>query len=258
MSPELSIVIPTCNRPMLLERALDSIRRTVGCSLEIIVVDGSDAGASDSVLRQAGHDFGLRLKVIRETRRQGFVNAANRGFGAAGGRCLTWLNDDARVLDGAYDRAVAKLAQGPSDLGLLALFHRWQSPRNVAFETVIHGRSFKLCHVRGTLYANFAIGLRSTFQRLGFFDPQYFVSGADPDLSLKSWNAGLRVEPAWGCCIDHDEHDDDRRHTDAPASAADNARLFQKWDLPPKDLLQNDFDSSRPCTLRGLTRRLAA
>ena len=106
--------------------------------------------------------------------------------------------------------------------------------------------------MRGTLYANFAIGRRETFERLGYFDERYFLYAADPDLSLKAWHAGLRVEPAYLAYIDHDEHADDRRVVDADRGKADNERLFAKWDLPAKNPYRNDFDAACPCTLRGL------
>ena len=248
---DLSIVLPTCDRPQLLARALKSIAQTVHCTAEVIVVDASCDEQSQRVIDAAKSDFGDRLVSLRETHREGFVRAANKGFAVARGRCLTWLNDDARPLPMAYDKAVARLDASPPQVGLLAFFHRWQSQKNVAFQLAIEGRAFQLCHVRGTLYANFAIGLASTFRRLGYFDERFFLNAADPDLSLKAWHAGLRVEPAWGSCIDHDQHDDARRTDDALLADADNRQLFQKWDLPPKSEF-NDFDPMRPCTLRGL------
>lgn len=247
---DLSIVIPTCDRPALLAAALESIHQTVQSSGEVIVVDGSRDRASDAVLNRAQISFGDRLTIVREPKREGFARAANKGFALARGQYLTWLNDDARPMPGAYDSAIEQLRATTRDVALLALFHRWQSTRNIAYETILDGQPFKLCHVRGTLYANFGIGLRSTFAHLGYFDERFYMNGADPDLSLKAWNIGLRVAPAWGCCIDHTQHEDDRRVKDRGAAEADNQRLFEKWNLPPRNLEFNDFDSRRPCTLQ--------
>ena len=101
-------------------------------------------------------------------------------------------------------------------------------------------------HVRGTLYANFGLGRRATFSRLGFFDERYFFNAADPDFSLKVWHAGLRVVPAFESFIDHVEQEDDRRTDDLARAAEDNRRLFEKWDLPPRNLERNDFDPAHP------------
>jgi GT2 family glycosyltransferase len=253
MSPfDLSIVLPTCNRADLLERTLAAITFTTGCRHEIIVVDGASTDHTPSVLDRAKGSLGDRLKVIREETREGFVKAANKGFRAATGRNLMWLNDDARPLSEAIDLAVHQVDLAPTDVGFVALFHRWNSTRNVAYETVHQNRVYSLCHVRGTLYANFPVGRRETFEKLGHFDERFYFFAADPDLSLKAWHAGLRVIPAYGCMIDHEQRADDRRAADNPHGETDNAALFAKWDLPEKNLAFNDFSPDRPCTLRGL------
>jgi GT2 family glycosyltransferase len=137
------------------------------------------------------------------------------------------------------------------------MFHRWNSIKNVAYETNHRGRTYRLCHVRGTLYANFPVGKQTTYEQLGYFDERFYVCAADPDLSLKAWNAGMRIVPAIGAIIDHDEHEDERRIADSARADQDNARLFEKWDLPPKNPRYNDFDPARPCTLRGLRDGIA-
>lgn len=249
---DLSIVIPTCNRAALLYRSIQSLRSTLKCKYEIIVVDGASADDTPLVLESAHGELGNKLRFIRETKREGFVRAANKGFHLARGRYLTWLNDDARAVGNALEEAIAQLEQAGPESGLVAMFHKWHSPKNVAYETRVNGANYQLCHVRGTLYANFCMGLRETYHRLDYFDERFYFYAADPDLSLKAWHAGYQIIPGFGCCIDHDEHEDDRRATDATRAAADNELLFSKWNLPPKNLDSNDFDPANPCTLRGL------
>jgi GT2 family glycosyltransferase len=249
---DLSIVLPTCNRGRLLEKCIASIVAGTQCSFEIIVVDGASSDSTAQTLTEAGHDLGTRLKVIRESQREGFVRAANKGFRAAVGRHLTWLNDDARVRPGTLDAAVHQMDNAPKGVAFVAMFHAWHSMRNVAYELHQDGRTYRLCHVRGTLYANFPVGRRETFERLGYFDERYFVAGADPDLSLKAWDAGMSVAPGYGTMIDHDEFSDLRRVADTERYRDDNEKLFAKWNLPEKNLLRNEFDAATPCTLLGL------
>ena len=258
-APELSIVIPTCNRAPLLEAALRTVRQTVTVPFEVVVVDGASDDGTPAVLAEAASQFGSRLTVVTERCRGGFVRACNLGLRAARGTFLTWLNDDARPLPGALDRAVGQAAAAAADVGLVALYHRWASPRNAAYRADIGGHAYAVCHVRGTLYANFPLGRRDVFDRLGYLDERFYFYGADPDLSLKAWHAGLRVVPAEaGVAVDHDEAADPRRATDAAAGRDDNAKLFAKWDLPPADPHRNDFDPQRPCTLGGLRAAVAA
>jgi GT2 family glycosyltransferase len=249
---DLSIVVPTCNRAALLDKCLMAIAATTHCDYELIVVDGASTDQTPAVLERARQALGERLQVIREEQRQGFVRATNRGFRAATGRHLIWLNDDARPLPGALDSAIDQLHRSEAGTGLLALFHRWDKPKNVAYETRHGHATYRVLHVRGTLYANFAMGLRATYERLGHFDERYYVCAADPDLSLKCWHAGLRVEPAWGAIIEHDEHHDERRAADNARGIEDNNQLFAKWILPEKNPARNDFDPAHPCTLRGM------
>ena len=255
---DLSIVIPTCDRAASLSTCLDAIRAHTQCIYEIIVVDGASTDSTPEVLRSAQSSLGDRLQVIHEPRREGFVRAANKGFRAARGRYLTWLNDDARPLPGALDRALEQLAFSPRTVGMVAMFCPAHATRNIAFEAVHQGRRFHLQHVRGTLYANFGIALRSLWQRLGYFDERFYLNAADPDFSLKIWHAGLSVVPAIGSLIDHDEFEDARRDSDRGRGAEDNAKLFAKWMLPEKNESMNDFDQLHPCTLRGLRTPLAA
>ena len=255
---DLSIVIPTTNRAASLASCLVTIRNSATCSHEVVVVDGASRDNTPAVLESAKAAMGDRLQMIREPQREGFVRAANKGFRAARGRYLMWLNDDARPLPGALDRAIEQLEFSPHTVGMVALFHPANTTRNIAFEAQHRGRAFHVLHVRGTLYANFGMAKRSLFDQLGYFDERYFLNGADPDFSLKVWNAGLSVVPALGALIDHDELQDDRRDADRDRAAMDNAKLFDKWNLPDRNPAENDFDQTRPCTLRGLRASKAA
>jgi GT2 family glycosyltransferase len=174
------------------------------------------------------------------------------GLRAARGIFLAKLDDDARALPGSLDAAVDQLSRSAETVGLLAMFHRNDARRNVAYEIEHRLHTYRLMHVRGTLYADFAFGLRRTFTLLGHLDERYYRYGADADLSLKAWHAGLTVEPAPSSFIDQEEVADVRHATDAPRGKADNAALFGKWLLPDTNPERNHFDPSRPCTLRGL------
>jgi hypothetical protein len=87
---DLTVVVPTRDRPALLRRAVDSALAQAGASVEVVVVDD---GSAEPV--QLPGD--PRLRVVR--------HAASRGGSAAGtgttegtGRFVTYLDDDDTLL----------------------------------------------------------------------------------------------------------------------------------------------------------------
>ncbi|MGX6600523.1 glycosyltransferase family 2 protein [Micromonosporaceae bacterium Da 78-11] len=89
--PEVSVVIPTCDRPELAARAVASALAQTHRDLEVIVVvDGPDEATAET-LAAIGDE---RLRVIVLPARGKAPNARNVGAGAARGRWTAFLDDD--------------------------------------------------------------------------------------------------------------------------------------------------------------------
>ncbi len=244
----VSIVVPTFNRLERLERCIDNIRRNVVHASEVIVVDGgSTDGTRDWLSRQSD------LGVILEPWREGAVRAFNKGFRAATGHYLMWLNDDAYPLPGSVEAAVAMIeGPDPADIGIVAFYHNWHSERNVLDRVERDGETYELCHIRGYPYANFGLIRRSLLEKVGYADERYYFFGFDPDLSLKvQLEEGLGVIGCRSALIHHDEFHDERKQDDLAVGEEDNAKLFAKWDLPPR----GDYPDPRPAYLKMLVDR---
>ncbi len=193
------------------------------------------------------------IRVITETTREGAVRAFNKGFRAATGHYVMWLNDDAFPLPGSIAAAV-NLIERPdfADVGMVAFYHNWHNQRNVLHRVEHHGESWKLCHVRGWPYANFGLLRRSLLERVGYADERFYFFGFDPDLALKiQLNENLKVVGCPTALIHHDEHHDARKIHDLPAGQDDNAKLFAKWNLPQP----GDYPDPRPAYLAMLQQR---
>jgi GT2 family glycosyltransferase len=225
----VSIVIPTFNRKDRLIRCVDKIRRHVRTPREVIVVDGGSSDGSREWLRDQ-HD----LVVVFETKREGAVRAFNKGFKAATGHYIMWLNDDAYPLAGAVEHAIAMLERADlPELGMVAFYHNWHSERNILDRVERAGISYELCHVRGYPYANFGLLRRDLLARIGFADERFYFFGFDPDLALRlQLELGLKVLGCRRAMVHHDEHHDERKLADLLRGQQDNARLFEKWNLP--------------------------
>jgi glycosyltransferase involved in cell wall biosynthesis len=95
VTPQVSVVIPTCGRPAQLERAVRSVLTQTLQSLEVIVVlDGPDA-ASVRVL-EAFDD--PRIVLLQLARNAGAATARNVGISAACGQWIALLDDDDEFL----------------------------------------------------------------------------------------------------------------------------------------------------------------
>ena len=228
--PEIvSIVIPTFNRREHLIRCIDKIRRNITIPCELIVVDGGSTDGSRDWLAQQKD-----LVVLLEPRREGAVRAFNRGFHAATGHYVMWLNDDAYPLAGSVEAAVAMLSRPDLPrLGMVAFYHNWHSERNILDRVYHEGEHYEICHVRGHAYANFGLLRRDLLAKVGYADERFYFFGFDPDLSLRlQMEHGLQVLGCREALIHHDEHHDERKACDLARGAQDNAELFAKWNLP--------------------------
>jgi len=225
----VSIVVPTFNRFDRLRRCIDNIRQHVTCPHETIVVDGGSNDGTRAWLSQQSD-----LRVILEPRREGAVAAFNKGFRAAAGHYVMWLNDDAFPLPGSIENAIAMLERPDlPELGMVAFYHNWHNERNILDRVEHESESYELCHVRGYPYANFGLLRRTLLEKVGFADERFYFFGFDPDLSLKiQLQEGLKVLGCRTALIHHDEHHDARKLSDLTAGKDDNAKLFAKWNLP--------------------------
>jgi glycosyltransferase involved in cell wall biosynthesis len=91
MSPEVSVVIPTCNRPDLATRAVRSALTQTFADLEVVVViDGPDPATEEALASIEDP----RLRVLPLPQQGKAPNARNQGALTATGRWTAFLDDD--------------------------------------------------------------------------------------------------------------------------------------------------------------------
>ena len=89
--PLVSAVIPTCNRPNLVVRAVKTALSQTYPNMEVIVVvDGPD----DSTSQALGAIADPRIQIITLPQRLGGSGARNAGVQAAKGEWIAFLDDD--------------------------------------------------------------------------------------------------------------------------------------------------------------------
>jgi glycosyltransferase involved in cell wall biosynthesis len=142
VSPELTIVIPTKDRPQLLARAVDSALAQRDADVEVVVVD-------DHSVTPVALDERHGLRVLRMPEPSGGAAARNAGTAAARAPFVAYLDDDDELTP-AFARvsldAIAASAL-PPPVGALSVLQT-VDPAGHVLETKVPAPS-----VRGSLYA---------------------------------------------------------------------------------------------------------
>jgi glycosyltransferase involved in cell wall biosynthesis len=88
---DISVVIPTHDRTILLEHTLRSVLGQVGVDLEVVVVDDGSAADVEQMLRPLKD---RRVRVVRNEVAQGVSEARNRGIEETSGNWVAFVDDD--------------------------------------------------------------------------------------------------------------------------------------------------------------------
>ncbi|WP_458188195.1 glycosyltransferase family 2 protein [Haladaptatus sp. NG-WS-4] len=89
--PLVSAIVPTLDRPRLVERAVESIDAQTYSNIEIVVVDDS---SYEDVLPPSFENIGRNLTYIGGDSPEGLPKARNRGIDTASGDIFAFLDDD--------------------------------------------------------------------------------------------------------------------------------------------------------------------
>ena len=98
--PKISIVIPSYNQGLFLERAVQSLIGQRYPALEILVVDGGSTDGSREILERYSPHFHYWCSEPD----RGQTHALNKGFERAGGEIMGWLNSDDELAPGSLRR----------------------------------------------------------------------------------------------------------------------------------------------------------
>lgn len=199
---ELSVVIPTRDRP---ERLQETLRALVcgaeaGLAWEALVVDDGGAPASLEPARALARETGAPLRLLSQPP-GGPAAARNRGARAALGRVLVFLDDDMVTSPGFLARHLASVDANPGCWIVGRITHP-DALRATPFGRYRHARweEFHEAHAprglqptAGISAANLALPA-ADLARLGGFDEGFALAGCeDRELALRAEAAGVRI-----------------------------------------------------------------
>ncbi|MBI1755472.1 glycosyltransferase family 2 protein, partial [Candidatus Azambacteria bacterium] len=111
---KVSVVIPTHNRPQLLQRAIASVLAQTFQDVEIIVVDDGKEKSAEHIVH-GFHD--LRIVYCADKKEQGGAAARNVGIVRAKGDFIAFLDDDDEWLENKLQIQMSSFEKTPQDVG---------------------------------------------------------------------------------------------------------------------------------------------
>lgn len=218
--PEVSVIIPTFDRPDRLRRALEgTLRHHDGVAIEIVVVDDGSADAAGVATAVSGvsGNGDVPVAMVRQTN-QGPSAARNAGAAAASGAVVLFLDDDCVPDPGCIGihrdmHAAAKVGEMLAVLG----HARWDPslPVTLLMHVAMRGAQFDYdgivdpSHVPFTrFYTACASVPRDHFLAMGGFDttlPRY-AAGKDTEFAWRWVQGGGRISYRADATVRHDHH----------------------------------------------------
>lgn len=170
----VSVVIPTCDRPQMLQRLLRSITFSSAYEVEVIVVDDAStdvAGYQD--VSDAWKDAFPSFRYLRLPSRSGAPVARNAGIGLARYAWIALVDDDDEWLPGKLDEQMRVAREATPDTGLI---YCWTRVINADGETEavsrpdVEGRAAAAILRTNFILSPSVLIRKEAFSKVGLFD----------------------------------------------------------------------------------------
>lgn len=200
----LSIIIVNFQSQAFLTKCLNSLEENLkGLSFEVILFNND----SLPLEKRSFSDFSFPFELIQSKDNLGFGAGCNLATQKASGEFIFFLNPDSFLIDASCKKALAFLQENPqvgAAGGKILLFPQkilqpWTSGKKTSFFRILFrhnvgaswkkNRPTKVDWVSGT-----ALLVRKTvFEKIGGFDPTFFMYFEDQDLCLRIKKIGFEI-----------------------------------------------------------------
>ncbi|MGQ9595803.1 MAG: glycosyltransferase family 2 protein [Thermoproteota archaeon] len=207
--PKISVVILNYNGLRFLEPCLKSVLNSTCRNFEIIVVDNGSKDGSVGYLRKSFSDH-PKVKPVLLNKNYGFAMGNNIGYKYTNpcSEFIFFLNNDTEMEEDCLEKIVKRMEQDPSIGAAQPKIRSMMNRKKIdAVGGIVdyYGRTWhrgfneydygQYDSVSETFYAQgAAITLRrSIIEKIGLFDPAYFIYYEETDLCWRIWLAGYRI-----------------------------------------------------------------
>lgn len=181
MNPKVSIVILNWNRKDLTLTCLKSLESLIYPNYNVIVVDnGSTDGSQDLIKDKFTH-----VTLIENTKNLGFAEGMNMGIKYAlklNSDYVFILNNDTAIISKNLLEELVKPAELNQKIGIVGpRIVDYDDPSKIQFDGKTNHLSGFVMKVSGCGF----LAKKEIFEKVGFFDPIYFMYYEDLDLFLR-------------------------------------------------------------------------
>lgn len=191
---DISVIIVTYNSADCIATCVESVRAQTGVTFEIIVVDNASADGTLARLKA------LPVRVIPNASNLGFGRGCNLGFAASQGRYIYLLNPDTRLLGNDCLAKICRGLEAHPHWGMAGTLvcsadGKTESPPSTVYPGARHvQRDFSQLpgNIAWIVGASMAVR-RELYERLGGFDPGFFLYSEETDFCLRLREIGFEI-----------------------------------------------------------------
>lgn len=210
MNPLISVIILNWNGKANLEECLNSLFTITYSPFEVIVVDN---GSTDGSIILVKKKFPSVKLIVEVNKNLGFAQGNNLGYKKSKGEYILFLNNDCIVTRNFLDKLASYLQRNPT-VGIVQptlLFYRPNTPMHKKINSVgsfllksgfLYHKDYRKSFVRQkyskpyeifSAYGACFLAKRDVIEKVGLFDPDYFLYFEETDLCHRVWLAGYSV-----------------------------------------------------------------
>jgi GT2 family glycosyltransferase len=201
---DISVIVVTYNSADQIATCLQSVLAQTGVTFEVVVVDNASA---DNTLAQLAN---FEVRIIANQENVGFGRGNNLGFAASRGHYIYLLNPDARLagknsLVELCRRMDANPRWGMAGTLVLSADGKSESPPATGYpgQRHVHRDFSKLPGAIAWVLGASMIVRRELYEKLGGFDPGFFLYSEETDFCLRLRELGFEIGHIAEVAISH-------------------------------------------------------
>ena len=206
-SPEVSVIIPTCNKSELLKETVDAVLKQSYNDYEIVIVDNGSKDNTAQIISEY-KIINKNIKSVNLKDNLGFAIGFNRGYAASMGIYIVSLNNDA-VPDKNWLFELVKTVKSDKKAGMVASLNLFYHDSNIIENSghLLFADGQNICRHRNKKLDSIvfkgnevlspsgssSLYKREMFDELQGFDEDLYAFGEDFDLALRGWLMGWKA-----------------------------------------------------------------